>query len=108
MARRPGPPTLVLSDRLVGGGGGPEEPGQLAGAGDGHDGVRLAAGLHRLVDLEQALLGAVADRKDVFGLAGLAIDQGGAQPRRAAVMPRGLDEQPAGQQRAGLRDRALP
>ena len=61
-----------------------------------------------LVDAVQALLGAVGDLQDVVGLAGLAVGQRRADPRRAAVVPGRLDQQPAGERRAGLGDRALP
>src|SRR6185503_15956873 len=108
MARRPGPPISgAVRPGLVGGGGGPEEAGQLTSAGDNDDIVWLAAGAHPSVDAVQALLGAVCDLKDVVGLALLAVGQRGAQSRRTAVVPGRLDQQPAGEHRPGLGDRAL-
>ena len=106
VARRPGPPTGQGCQRgSVSGGGSPEEAGQFAGDGDdGHVGV-FAAAAHRVVDAVQALLGAVGDLQDVVGLPGLAIAQGGADPRRAAVVPGGLDQQPPRERAAGLGDR---
>ncbi len=93
----------------VGGGGGPEEAGQLAGAGDDGDVVVACRGPHRVrLTRVQALLGAVGDRQDVVGLAGLAVGQRRAEPRLAAVVPGRLDQQPAGERRPGLGDRALP
>ena len=57
------------------------EAGELASAGDDDHVVRLAARFHAAVDVVQALLGAVADREDVLGLAGLTLGERGAQAR---------------------------
>ena len=86
---------MVVGRGLVGGGGGPEKAGQLAGAGDDGDVVRLAADAHGAIEAVQALLGAVGDREDVVGLAGLAVGKRRAEPLLAAVVPRQLDQQPA-------------
>jgi hypothetical protein len=45
----------------VGGGGCPDEAGELAGAGDDSDVAGLAASAHPLVDAVQTMLGAVGD-----------------------------------------------
>jgi hypothetical protein len=55
----------------------------------------------------QAVLGARADLPDVVGLPGLALVERDPDPRRPGVVPGGLDEQPAGDARAALGDRAL-
>ena len=67
------------------GGGGPEEPGELARDGDGGDVVRLAALAQAVVEAVQAVLGAPGDLQDVVGLAGLAVGERGADPRRRAA-----------------------
>ena len=82
---------------LVGGGGGPEEAGQFAGAGDDDDVVGLAAGAHALMDAVESLLGAVGDLQDVVWLAELAVGQCRAQAWLTGVVPGCFDEQPAGQ-----------
>ena len=55
----------------------------------------------------QALLCLPGDRDDVGGLAVLAALQGDAARRGLAVVPAGLDQQPAGVPGSGLGDRAL-
>jgi len=65
----------------------PREAGQLARDRDDSDVVRLAARLHRRVGVMQALLGTVGDRQDVIGLPLLAVAQGRADTRLAAVLP---------------------
>jgi hypothetical protein len=109
VARRWGPSRdrYLSAVRSWRGGGGPEEPGELAGDGDGGDVARLTPGAQAPVDAVQALLGAPGDLQDVIGLAGLAVLQGDPDPRLAGVVPGGLDQEPAGDPRAGLGDRAM-
>lgn len=78
-APRPPEPVLLLA-RSVGGGGGPEEAGEFAGARDDSDVVRLAAGAHPVIEAVQAMLASVRDLKDVLGLAVLAALERGADP----------------------------
>ena len=108
MARRPGPATVGMWERgLVGGRGCPEEARELACARHDGDVVWLAAGTHPTIHLVEALLCAIGDRKNMLGLAFLAVGERRAEPGRAAVMPRRLDQQTPGERRAGLGDRAL-
>lgn len=106
-APRPTDQVRLWEKELGRGGGGPEKAGEFSRAGNDGQVVRLAAGAHSLVDAVQSLLGVVADRQDVVGLSELAVGQRGAEPGVAAVVPGGLDQQPAGEHRAGLRDRCL-
>ena len=83
----------------VGAGERPAEPGELAG--DRDDRAALAAlTIQAAPDAVQALLGLPRDREDVRGLAVLAALQRLAAGGRLAVMPGGLDQQPAGVTRA--------
>ena len=87
----------------------PAEPGECAGAGARDDRAALAAVLGQAApDAVQPLLGLPADRDDVGGLPVLAALEGDAAGGGLAVVPAGLDEQPAGVPRAGLGDRTLP
>jgi hypothetical protein len=52
-------------------------------------------------------LGTVGDLQDVIGLAKLSVLQVRADPRVASIVPGRLDQQPARERGAGLRDRAL-
>jgi len=61
-ARRPALPNVgAVGWWLVGGGGCPEEAGELAGDRDGHDTVRFAARFHLPVDAMEPVLGRVRD-----------------------------------------------
>src|SRR5688572_22812073 len=88
------------------GGDRPAEPGEFAGGGDGDDRAALGALLESLPGAVQALLRAPGDRDRVGGLAVLAVAQRAADGGPLAVVPGGLDQQPAGVARAGLGDRA--
>jgi large conductance mechanosensitive channel len=90
--------------RLLDAGDRPAEPGQLAGGGDGDDRPALGALLEALPGAVQALLGAPGDRDGLGGLAVVALDQGLEDARRLAVVPCGLDQQPARVPGAGLGD----
>src|SRR5439155_16640199 len=63
------------------------------------------ARLEALPGTVQALLGAPGDRDRLGGLAVLAVAERAADGGALAVVPGGLDEQPAGVARAGLGDR---
>jgi len=56
----------------------------------------------------QALLGAVADLKDVVGLPVLAVFERDADAGFAGVLPGGLDQHAASEHRPGLRDLTVP
>ena len=79
----------------VGGGGSPEEAAQFASDRDGDNTVGFAASLHLLIDVVQPALGLGGDREDLLGLTGLAGLQDRADARSRAVVPCGLDQQPA-------------
>jgi hypothetical protein len=76
-------------------GGSPEKAAQFASDRDGDNTVGFAAGLHPLIDVVQPALGLGGDREDLFGLTGLAGLQDRADARSRAVVPGGLDQQPA-------------
>jgi hypothetical protein len=108
MARRPGLPTgRAVSRVLVGCCCCPEEARQLAGT--RHDGhvVCLAAAPHTVIDPVQPVLGAVSDLQNMIGLALLAVAERYPDPWVSPVVPGCLDEQPASEARARLRDRSL-
>ena len=87
----------------------PAEAGELAGDGDRDDRAALAAlGVESSPDVVQAALGLPGDLDDVGWLSVLAAAERLSLRGRAAVVPGGLDQQPAGVPRAGLGDRALP
>jgi hypothetical protein len=89
-------------------GGLPAECGELARDGDRDDAGGLAPLVVQVLPARvEALLGAPRDRDDARVLAVLAAGEGDADGGWAAVVVRGLDEQPAGVRRAGLGDRAL-
>src|ERR687898_1706355 len=101
--------TDVVRPGLVGVGDRPAEAGQLAGDGDGDDRAALAAlGVQALPAAVEALLGGPGDRQHVGGLSGLAALERLPLGRCAAVVPGGLDEQPAPVPGARLGDLALP
>jgi hypothetical protein len=89
------------------GGGGPEEPGQLARDGDGGDVAGFAAFAEPAVEAVQAELGAPGGLQDVVGLALLAVLDGGADVGVAGVVPSRFDQQPPRIGRSGLGDRSL-
>jgi hypothetical protein len=75
----------------------PAEGGELAGDGDRDDRAALATLIGEAApDVVQAALRLPADRDDGRGLVGLAALQGGAAGGGPAVVPCGLDQQPAG------------
>src|SRR5438552_14981578 len=87
----------------------PAEAGEVAGDGDCDDRLALAAfAVESPPELVEALLRFPGDRDRLGGLVLLAALERRACAWRAAVVPGGLDEQPAGVARAGLGDRALP
>src|SRR3954463_4943512 len=107
-ARRPPHPSgrsgsgsggLLVAEGLVGHGG-PEEAGELAGDGDGGDGRALAVVGEGVVAVVQAQLGAPGAGGDFGRHVGLAARAAGS----VAVVPGGLDEQPAGVLVAGVGD----
>jgi hypothetical protein len=69
--------------------------------------VRLAARGHPAPAAVQALLGAPGALEHEWVLAALARSECRADAGALALMPRGLDEQPADVSVTGLRDRAL-
>jgi hypothetical protein len=69
--------------------------------------VWFAAGFHPGVDAMDSLLRGVGDLHDMLGLSLLTVLKGRADPWFASVMPRGLDQQPAGEAGSGLGDRSL-
>jgi hypothetical protein len=64
--------------------------------------VRLAAAAHAVIDPVQPLLGTVCDLQNMVGLALLTVLEGHPDPWGAAVVPGGLDQQPASKARTGL------
>jgi hypothetical protein len=92
----------------VGVGERPAEAGEFAGDGNGNDRFAFAAlGVQSLPDAVQSSLGLPGDLDDRGGLSVLAALQRLAFGGRAALVPGGLDQQPAGVPGAGLGDRAL-
>src|SRR5438034_14338 len=78
------------------GGGLPEEAGEFAGAGDRDDAGRFASVLAQVLPAAvEALLCAPGDRDHARVLAVLAAGERLADPRPAAVVVGGFDEQPA-------------
>jgi hypothetical protein len=92
---------------LGGGGGRPEEAGQLAGARHDDHVVRFPAGFHPVVDVMDPLLRGVRDRKDMLRLSLLTVLERRTDPWLTPVMPGRLDQQPASEPGPGLRDRTL-
>jgi len=93
----PPPQPTWCTPGSVGAGERPAEPGELAGDRDGDDRAALAAlTIQAPPDAVQALLGLPGDREDVRGLADLAALQRLAAGGWLAVVPGGLDQQPAG------------
>jgi len=85
----------------------PAVSGELAGNGHDHDRAGLTAGLERVpasVESAGAPLGLGSHGE---GFAFASAFEGDAQPCRAALVPGGLDQQPARVCVAGLGDRAL-
>ena len=100
---------VVLAAGSVGGRDRPAEAGQLARDSDRDEGAALAAVMiEALPGAVQPALRLPADRGHVLGLAVLAAGEFAPHPRRAPVVPGGLDEQTAGVLAAGLRDRSEP
>ena len=95
----------VLWRGSVGGGDRPAEAGELARGGDGDDRAALAALLHPLPDVMQAPLRLPGERDDLGLAVALAAREAARDPGRPAVVPGGLDQQPAGVLAAGLGDR---
>src|SRR5213596_247118 len=87
--------------------GRPEEAGERAGERDGDDVRRLAPLAEQSVEAVEAVLAAPGDLQHLGRLALVAGGERGADPRSAAVLPGGLDQQPARVAGACLGDRAL-
>src|SRR5450631_2727213 len=85
-------------------GSGPEETRELARARDGDHVAGLLALAHPFVDSVEAALGASCDLQDVVGQPLLALVERLADAGWVGVMPSGLDQDPPGVLRAGLRD----
>ena len=93
---------------LLGAGERPAEAGEFAGDGDRDDRATLAALLSEPApDVVQAALRLPRDLDDGGGLSLLAALEGGAAGWVLALVPRGLDQQPAGVLAAGLGDLPL-
>ena len=76
----------------LGGGDRPAEAGEVTGDGDRDDRLALAALLvEPAPEVVQALLGLPGDRDDEWILTLVPALKGGADPRRAALVPSGLD-----------------
>src|SRR5207249_4295795 len=107
--RRPPPPSrtgCAVPSGLAG--DLPDVVRELAGDGDRDGRAALAAGgVEVRPALVQAQLGAPGGVDRARGLSLLASAQGQRDTWRAAVVPGGLDQQPAGVPGSGLGDRAL-
>ena len=92
----------------VGGHDRPAEAGQVAGDCRGDDRFAFAAlVVEAAPEVMQPLLRSPCDRDHGGGLVLLAVLERWPEPRWAAVVPGGLDQQPAGVLGAGLGDRSL-
>ena len=75
----------------------PAEPGEVAGDRDRDDrAAYVALGVQSAPEVMQALLGFPGDRDHDRALVLLAALERGSEAGRTAVMPRRLDQQPAG------------
>jgi hypothetical protein len=87
----------------------PAEAGELASDGDRNNRAALAAlSVEPLPDVVQPSLGLPGDLDDVGRLSVLAAAERLSLRRCAAIVPRSLDQQPAGVPGPGLADGALP
>src|SRR5271165_4893886 len=99
----PAPPLLVITRSLQSAcrysdlaGNGPDETGQLARNRGGDDVGRLAGAGELAIAGTQSGLGFPGDLADRSGLFLLSQQQLAADPRREAIAPGRLDQQPAG------------